>query len=75
MSAQLKARMLAEWLDRLWTLCWGSIVLSTLLLVFKVIDAGAWLLVWQLAFGGFTSVRLVEAAGSAVATARGNDKG
>jgi hypothetical protein len=66
--------LLAEWLDRLWTLTWGSVVLATGLLAVGVIESGQWLLVWQLAFGGFTSVRLIEAAGSAVATARTANK-
>lgn len=64
--------MVAEWLDRLWTFAWGSVVLTTGLLIAGLLDGGQWLTVFQLTFAGFTSVRLVEAAGEAWAKGKGS---
>lgn len=65
-----RGELVTEWLDRFWTLVWGSIVLATLLLVAKQIDAAQWTLVWTGAFGGYASARVIEAAGNAFAAAR-----
>lgn len=71
MSAQpTRVRLLAEWLDRLWTLTWGGIVLATMLLLVGKVDAGVWWSVFQLCAGIFGSVEVVRTIGEAVQKAR-----
>ena len=53
-------KLLAEWLDRVWTLVWGSIVLSTGLLVTKFIEVGHWMNVMNLFGGGYLGLQVFQ---------------
>ncbi len=53
-------KLLAEWLDRVWTLVWGTIVLSTGLLVTKYIDSGQWVGVVNLFGGGYLGLQVFQ---------------
>lgn len=53
-------KLLAEWLDRVWTLVWGTIVLSTGLLIAKYIDSGQWVGVLNLFGGGYLGLQVFQ---------------
>jgi hypothetical protein len=69
-STQQPHNLLDEWLDRLWTLTWGGIVLATGLLLGNKIESGLWWSVFQLLAGIFGSVQVIQTIGEAANRAR-----
>ena len=66
-------KLLAEWLDRVWTLVWGTILLSTGLLVTKYIEVGHWMNVVNLFGGGFLGLQVFQKMLEVVATMRSKE--